>query len=70
MSAGFLNLLAGELQVTVEQLVTYLAAPSSLSPRTNYKSDQKPAVAKKQSFAEAITNIDLTDEQQEYLLGL
>lgn len=70
MSAGFLKLVAGELQVTVEQLVTYLAAPPGMSLKTSYKSDQKPAAAAKQSFAEAIEHIGLSKEQQEYLLGL
>ena len=41
-----------------------------IARRQHFKSDEKPALAKRETFEEAVRNSGMTIDQQSYLLGL
>ncbi len=70
ISEGFIRHVADLLQTAPETLKAHFAAVAQVPLRANYKAEQKPEAAGKQSFADAVRASNLTKEQQEHLLGL
>lgn len=70
ISPGFRRTVADALRVPENLLAAHLAAPPEIRPGTEFMSRQKPEVSRQQSFAEAVISSGLTEEQQQYLLGL
>jgi hypothetical protein len=72
MTAGFRRRVADELSAPIELVAAHFAAMggASTGARQFYKADEKPSDAQRQSFAEAVRNSGLTDEQQRHLLSL
>jgi hypothetical protein len=70
MSDGFKQRVANELSTPLDVVVAHFAAVAQIPPEQFYKADEKPAVKGKCSFEEAVGNSGLTEEQQQYLLGL
>jgi hypothetical protein len=68
--AGFSQRLAVELLVPPEVIASHFAAPPEMPTGAYYKSDQKPQVAGRQTFEEAVRNSGLSDEQQNSLLAM
>ena len=70
VSVGFIKEVANGLSQPFEQMAAHFAAPPQIAARAHYKADQKPAVARQQTFEEAVRSSNLTPEQQSYLLSL
>jgi hypothetical protein len=71
MTPGFLKKLSDTLHTSVDLLMAYLNANPSvqISPQF-FKAKEKPHVATRQSFQDAVRSSALDDEQQRYLLSL
>lgn len=71
MTEGFCQHVANELKVPKEVLVAHFTAkPVVQAYPQHFRADQKPEVGTRQSFKEAVQSSGLTEEQQQYLLGL
>jgi hypothetical protein len=67
---GFTRRLGEEMNVPPELLAAHFAAEQTMSERQHYKADEKPRVGGRVSFAEAVRDCGMTEEQQAYLLKL
>ena len=68
---GFIGRVSELMDWQPETVRTHLfAAPLVMACQQYFKSDQKPQVLEQQTFEEAVRGAGLTEEQQEYLLGL
>ena len=70
MTEGFLRFVAEAANKPVEVVVAHLSGEQMMAAQAHYKSDTKPSVTQKQTFAEAVHTSNLTEDQQRYLLGL
>ena len=66
----FLLLIAKALKVSVEELRSALEAPPQLSTASRFKASEKPSVSDKISFDEALTQSQLSEEQQAMLRAM
>ena len=67
---GFCREISEQLNVSEEAIFSHLKANPAIPAGQYYKSDNKPAIVKQESFEEAVQNSGLTEEQQRYILSL
>ena len=67
---GFRSFVARKLKVPRPAVDSYFAESSSIHAIQFYKADAKPETKTQQSFADAVRTSGLSDEQQQFLLGL
>jgi hypothetical protein len=70
MTPGFQGLVAEELKVPINVVVTHFSGPVEIQAGVHFKADGKPEAGAKQSFEEAVRSCGLTQEQETYLLSL
>lgn len=70
MSDGFRRYVADRMSVSVDRLASYLSEAAPRLGHQFYKADQKPETTARQSFEEAVRSSDLSQDQQDFLLGL
>lgn len=67
---GFCRKVAEEAEAPIDLVIAHFNGPQVIAQGQRFKSDNKPALGKRETFEEAVRNSGLTDEQQAYLLGL
>jgi hypothetical protein len=67
---GFCRKVAEEAGEPFDLVIAHFKGPQVIGRRQYFKSDNKPAIAHRETFEEAVRNSGLTEEQQAYLLGL
>jgi len=70
MTDGFRHRVAEELKVPLDLVAAHFGARSEVRAGQYYKAEGKPTAAVKQSFQEAVLTSGLTEQQQQYLMGL
>jgi hypothetical protein len=67
---GFCRKVAEEAGESFDLVIAHFKGPQVIARGQHFKSDNKPALARRETFEEAVRNSGLTEEQQAYLLGL
>jgi hypothetical protein len=67
---GFCRKVAEEIGEPVDMVIAHFKGAQVIARGQHFKSDEKPALSKRETFEEAVRNSGLTPEQQSYLLGL
>ncbi|MBR1256412.1 hypothetical protein JQ634_22235 [Bradyrhizobium sp. AUGA SZCCT0240] len=67
---GFCQKVAEETSEPLNLVLAHFQGEQAIARGQHYKSDNKPALKKRETFEEAVRNSGLTTEQQAYLLGL
>jgi hypothetical protein len=67
---GFCRKVADEAKAPLDVVVAHFKGPQVMARGQRFKSDNKPALGKRETFEEAVRNSGLSEEQQAYLLGL
>lgn len=67
---GFCRKVAEETGEPMDLVIAHFKGAQVIARRQHFKSDEKPALSKRETFEEAVRNSGLTPEQQSYLLGL
>lgn len=67
---GFCRVVADGLNISVDEMISHVRAPSSVHAHAHYKADDKPAASRRETFEEAVRSSGLTPEQQRHLLEL
>ena len=67
---GFCQTVAEECGEPFDLVIAHFKGPQVIERRQHFKSDDKPALARRETFEEAVRNSGLSIEQQTYLLGL
>jgi hypothetical protein len=67
---GFCQRVAEEIGEPVDMVIAHFKGAQVIARGQHFKSDEKPALSKRETFEEAVRNSGLTPEQQSYLLGL
>jgi hypothetical protein len=70
MTPRFKCLVAEELKVPINVVVTHFSGPVEIQAGVHFKADGKPEAGAKQTFEEAVRSSGLTPEQETYLLSL
>jgi hypothetical protein len=70
MSEDFRRFVAKKMKIGLDVLTAFFAEGSPRLASQYFKANVKPAVGSQQSFEDAVRNSDLSEEQQEFLLGL
>lgn len=68
--SGFCQKVAEEARAPIDLVIAHFQGPQVIARGQHFKSDNKPALARRETFEEAVRNSGLTEEQQAYLLGL
>jgi hypothetical protein len=67
---GFFQKVAEEAGEPFDLVIAHFKGPQVIARGQHFKSDNKPALARWETFEEAVRNSGLSEEQQAYLLGL
>lgn len=67
---GFCRKVAEEIGEPIDMVIAHFKGAQAIARGQHFKSDEKPALSKRETFEEAVRNSGLTPEQQAYLLGL
>ena len=67
---GFCKEVSVQLNVPLEAIFSHLKANPTITAGQYYKSDNKPAIVKQESFEDAVQSSGLSEEQQRYILSL
>jgi hypothetical protein len=70
MTPGFQCLVAEELKVPINVVVTHFSGPVEIQAGVHFKADGKPETGAKQTFEEAVRSCGLTSDQETHLLSL
>ena len=70
MTMGFRKRVADQMNVPIDVIVAHFSAQTETGSRQFYKAEQKPAVAGRQTFEEAVRSSGLTTEQQRDLMSM
>jgi hypothetical protein len=67
---GFCRKVAEETSAPIDLVIAHFKGPQVIARGQHFKSDNKPALARRETFEEAVRNSGLSEEQQAYLLAL
>lgn len=67
---GFCKKIAEETGETIDMVIAHFKGAQVIARGQHFKSDEKPALSKRETFEEAVRNSGLTPEQQSFLLEL
>jgi hypothetical protein len=70
MTEGFRRHVADAMRAPLEVVVAHFAGRPQMAAHAHYSAEQKPEIARNQSFEEAVRSSGLTPEQQAFLLSL
>jgi hypothetical protein len=67
---GFCQKVAEETGEPTDLVIAHFKGAQVIARGQHFKSDEKPALSRRETFEEAVRNSGLSIEQQSYLLGL